>query len=339
MKNETVSRVKTGREGRAPSSDGVFLGIDTSNYTTSVGILSAEGEVLANIKRSLPVKAGECGLRQSDAVFAHVKNLPSAMEEAESILRARPLLAVGVSTRPRAREGSYMPCFLVGLASARSICAATGAPLFSFSHQCGHMMAAIVSADRPDLLTRSFYAFHISGGTTDLLSVRMEEDGFSAREIGGTDDLHAGQAIDRIGVMMGLPFPAGPHLEAVAKENRTPLPKKHPKIKGTYASLSGLENLSEKLYRETADPALTAAFTLAYLGDAIEGVTENALRTSGAAPVLFVGGVMSNSILKERLAGAFDAAFAHPTLSSDNAVGIAALAAYRYGASPFRKES
>ena len=160
-----------------------------------------------------------------------------------------------------------------------------------------------------------------------------------ANEVGADILIGTDPDRDRIGVMMGLPFPAGPHLEAVAKENRSPLPKKHPKIQGTYASLSGLENLSEKLYRETADPALTAAFTLAYLGDAIEGVTENALRTSGAAPVLFVGGVMSNSILKERLAGAFDAAFAHPTLSADNAVGIAALAAYRYGVSPFRKES
>ena len=313
------------------SSEGVFLGIDTSNYTTSVGIFSESGEVLANIKRPLPVKPGECGLRQSDAVFAHVKNLPSAMREAKEILSRKRLLAVGVSTRPRAREGSYMPCFLVGEAAAESIVSATGVPLFSFSHQCGHMMAAIVSSGRRDLLGRGFYAFHISGGTTDLLRVHMGDDGFFAEEIGGTDDLHAGQAIDRIGVAMGLPFPAGIHMEKLAAENRTPLPKKHPKVVGTHASLSGLENLAEKLYRETEDKSLTAAFTLSYLCDAIEGVTRNALAAGGDAPVLFVGGVMSNALLKARLSSVFDAAFAEPQLSADNAVGIAALAAHGYG--------
>ncbi|HBJ18873.1 MAG TPA: hypothetical protein DDY70_03920 [Clostridiales bacterium] len=332
MTDENFSlSVKEGKADALPR-EGVFLGVDTSNYTTSVGILSEDGEVLANIKRPLPVKPGECGLRQSDAVFAHVKNLPSAMEEAKGLLASKRILAVGVSTRPRAREGSYMPCFLVGQAVAQSISAATGAPLFSFSHQCGHMMAAIVSSGRWDLLTGNFYAFHISGGTTDLLSVHMEGDGFFAKEIGGTDDLHAGQAIDRIGVMMGLPFPAGVHLEALAKENRKQLPKKHPKVRGTYASLSGLENLAEKLWHETEDKSLTAAFTLSYLCDAIEGVTKNAIAEGGTAPVLFVGGVMSNSILKARLATAFDAAFAVPALSADNAVGIAALAAHRFGA-------
>lgn len=337
MNRQTGTLSEEARE-TASIADGVFLGIDTSNYTTSVGILSAEGEILANIKRPLPVKNGECGLRQSDAVFAHVKNLPSAMEEAGAILADRRLLAVGVSTRPRARDGSYMPCFLVGEAAAKSICAATDLPLFSFSHQCGHMMAAVLSSGRQELLRRDFYAFHISGGTTDLLSVRATEEGLSARQVGGTDDLHAGQAIDRVGVMMGLPFPAGPHLEALAKENTTPLPKKHPRIFGTYASLSGLENLAQKLYAERKDAALTAAFTFSYLGDAIEQVTKNVLAENGEAPVLFVGGVMSNSILKARFGVAFDAAFATPDLSADNAVGIAALAARRYGTPFFRKE-
>lgn len=311
----------------------VFLGIDTSNYTTSLGLVDASGEILACIKRPLPVKAGECGLRQSDAVFAHVKNLPSAMEELAPCLRGRTLRAVGVSERPRNREGSYMPCFLVGVAAAKSICAVNGTPLFPFSHQCGHMMAAVLSCGREDLLSRSFYAFHISGGTTDLLSVRMEDDGFSALQIGGTDDLHAGQAIDRIGVMLGLPFPAGPHLEELALQNRRPLPKKHPRITGPYASLSGLENLARGLWEQTGDAALTAAFTLAYIGDVVLGVTQRAVEAHGAAPVLFVGGVMSNGILRERLSASFDAAFAEPMLSSDNAVGTAALAARRFARS------
>ena len=121
----------------------IVIGIDTSNYTTSVALMYDDGELIANIKRPLPVKAGERGLRQSDAVFAHVKNLPSAMEEAKSVLGGRKISIVSVSERPRNIDGSYMPCFLVGVAAAESISAAFGIPIRRFSHQCGHVMAAL----------------------------------------------------------------------------------------------------------------------------------------------------------------------------------------------------
>ena len=130
----------------------VILGIDTSNYTTSVAIMSIDGELIANIKRPLPVKVGERGLRQSDAVFAHIKNIPSAMEEARSYLDGATVVAVGVSERPRNVEGSYMPCFLTGVAVAESVATATGVPLYRFSHQCGHIMAALYSSGRTNLL-------------------------------------------------------------------------------------------------------------------------------------------------------------------------------------------
>ena len=123
----------------------IVLGIDTSNYTTSVALMYEDGELIANIKRPLPVKAGERGLRQSDAVFAHIKNLPSAMGEASEHLRGRKPCAVGVSERPRNIDGSYMPCFLSGVAAAESISAASGIPVYRFSHQCGHVMAALYS--------------------------------------------------------------------------------------------------------------------------------------------------------------------------------------------------
>ena len=123
--------------------DTCYVGIDASNYTTSAAVCDAEGRVIANIKAPLPVKAGECGLRQSDAVFAHVKNMPRVMEELRTVLRGYRVAAVGVSTRPRNAEGSYMPCFLSGKAAAEAFAAGLDLPVVEFSHQDGHIMAAV----------------------------------------------------------------------------------------------------------------------------------------------------------------------------------------------------
>ena len=106
----------------------VVIAIDTSNYTTSVAFCDEDGKVIANVKLPLPVAQGERGLRQSDAVFAHVKNMPSLMEEVADAMRGGTLTAIGVSEAPRRAEGSYMPCFLSGVASAVPAAAATGVP-------------------------------------------------------------------------------------------------------------------------------------------------------------------------------------------------------------------
>ena len=304
----------------------IVLGIDTSNYTTSVGLMYDDGELIANIKRPLPVKDGERGLRQSDAVFNHIKNLPSAMEEMKEVLAGRKISLVGVSTRPRNTDGSYMPCFLVGLACAESISASLGIELKKFSHQCGHVMAALYSAGRNDLLDgRDFCAFHVSGGTTEMLRVRSISDGFSCELVGGSADLNAGQVIDRIGVLMGLPFPAGPHIEALALQNTDKVPVKKPKINGFEVNLSGLENMAEKLYRETDNKKLVSAFVLDYIGEALSLLATKYEEAFGKSAFVFAGGVMSNSIIKKKLNARFAASFAEPSLSSDNAVGIAAL--------------
>ncbi len=308
----------------------VFIGIDTSNYTTSVGVVDADGNLLANLKKLLPVKTGERGLRQSDAVFAHVKNLPELMDEARAVIGDGRVAAVGVSTRPRNREGSYMPCFLVGINAAKSMMAATGAPLYEFSHQCGHIMAALYSSKKE--ISGPFAAFHVSGGTTELVLAERSGLGFVCRELGGTCDVNAGQVIDRIGVHMGMPFPAGKYMQTAALANTAPIPKRKPPVKGTRANLSGLENMAIELYTRTQSRELVAAFVFEYLGGAIEMMCDGAVRELGCVPFVFAGGVMSNSIIRARLEKRFDATFAEPELSSDNAVGIAILAqnAYKY---------
>lgn len=311
-------------------SEKVILGIDTSNYTTSVAIISLDGKLIANLKRPLQVKAGERGLRQSDALFMHTVNLPFLMAEAKDILQGRTPVAIGVSERPRNVLGSYMPCFLAGVSCAEASRVVSNLPIYKFSHQCGHIMAAVFSSGRYDLLDGEFAAFHISGGTTELVKVKPQDDGFETELFGGTADLNAGQVIDRIGVLMDLPFPAGVHLEKLALQNTKKVPKKAISANGMTVNLSGLENLAAKLYRETQDKALVAAFVLDFIGRSIVAMSSAYEDKFGKTTFVYAGGVMCNSIIRKMLEVKFDAVFAEPALSADNAVGIAELTRRAY---------
>ena len=213
------------------------LGLDTSNYTTSVALF--DGETGVNLGHLLEVRPGELGLRQSDALFQHVKRLPQLLEQ----LEIGDIQAVGASTRPRAVEGSYMPCFLAGESQGRGIAAALGVPFYAHSHQQGHLAAAAWSAGRMDLLNAPFLAWHLSGGTTELLLVRPEGTSVTAEIIGGTSDLSAGQLIDRTGVLLGLRFPAGKALdELYAQADACYEPRV--KLKDLTFSLSGIDRKS-----------------------------------------------------------------------------------------------
>ena len=320
----------------------MILGIDTSNYTTSAALVDREGHALLNAKIPLPVREGERGLRQSDAVFHHVRNLPEAARQVGEVLAAHPddpVTAVGVSETPRDAEGSYMPCFLAGVSAAEMTARTLGVPLYRFSHQAGHVMAALTSAcqngegDRDEMLTASFYAFHVSGGTTDLLLVKPGGDRiFSIEEIGGSKDIHAGQAVDRIGVNMGFPFPAGPSMDRAALEaleaGMKPM-RAQISVDGTRCNLSGLENRAAALWQETGDRAAVSLFTLDFIARTLEAMTKNAFDLYGALPVIYAGGVMSSQTVRRTL-GQYGL-FADAAFSADNAAGIAWLTEVRRG--------
>lgn len=305
----------------------VWLGIDTSNYTTSAAFCDGEGRVIANLKVPLPVREGECGLRQSDAVFAHVKNMPQLMVKCrEALGDLYTPVAVGVSATPRDVEGSYMPCFLSGQAVASAVSAAMDIPMYTFSHQNGHIRSALYSAGcAQELMGKPFCAFHVSGGTTEVLRVTPTETSFSVEQVGGTADINAGQAIDRVGVMLGLHFPCGPALEQLAAENTQKVPKPRITVRDGVCNLSGLENLAGKLYAERDDRALVAAYVLTFIGDTLVRMTEHLLEKYPDTPVLYAGGVMSNRYLQRRLADCCRAFFAEPAFSADNAAGICLL--------------
>lgn len=303
------------------------LGIDTSNYTTSAALLS--GGAVTQSKKLLPVKKGELGLRQSDAVFHHVCQLPQVLGALP--LSGAKIAAVGVSDRPRSAEGSYMPCFLAGVSAACAAADALGVPLFRFSHQAGHIAAALYSAGKLELLGREFLAFHVSGGTTEAVLVRPDPGAvFEVRPVARSLDLKAGQAVDRVGGMLGLPFPAGPALEKLAQRSRARFSVR-PVLKGADCSLSGIENQCAAMKARGRPKEDVAAFCLQSLLAALDGMAGALLLRFGGLPLVFAGGVASDGILRRALEEKYGAFFAAPEYSADNAAGIAVLAAVKGG--------
>ena len=298
------------------------IGFDTSNYTTSIAYF--DGVTGENQSRLLPVRQGELGLRQSDAVFHHVKSLPELSDRLFSNVDIHTVSAVGVSTRPRAVEGSYMPCFMVGYSHAKLLSEALHVPLIECSHQQGHVAASLWSADRLDLMDTPHLAWHLSGGTTELLLVEPERKNVRCTAIGGTTDISAGQLIDRTGQLLGLPFPAGKHLDSLSKEaSKTDLFRV--KCSELSFSLSGVQNKVQQYHEKNAESAETAAFALRCVCYAVYKATENALKKYPSLPVVFAGGVASNSMLRE-LVAPLNPIFAKPQYSTDNAMGVAVLA-------------
>ncbi|MEA4955596.1 MAG: DNA-binding protein [Pseudoflavonifractor sp.] len=302
----------------------VTLGLDTSNYTTSAAVFDGVDGV--NAGRLLEVRHGQLGLRQSEALFQHVKALPVRVEELAKARTLHDIAAVAASTRPRAVEGSYMPCFLVGESHGRTLAAALGVPFFAVSHQQGHLAAAAWSAGRMDLLDSPFLAWHLSGGTTELLHVVPEGANVRAERIGGTADISAGQLIDRTGVLLELDFPAGRALDAMAAGAEEGPRRFKVKLDGLEFSLSGMENQVRTLVEGGAEPAAVARFALNTVSDVVRRATEEARKRYPGLPVLCSGGVASNSRLRQVLTASCGAIFAQPCYSTDNAMGVAILA-------------
>ncbi len=300
----------------------ISVGFDTSNYTTSIAYFNGLDGV--NCSKLLPVKEGALGLRQSDAVFHHTQSLPELSGRLFSDINADEISVIGVSTRPRAVEGSYMPCFTVGYAQAKLLSDVLHIPLFSFSHQQGHVAASLWSSGRMDLMDAPHLAWHLSGGTTELLLVEPENKSVKCTKIGGTTDISAGQLIDRTGQLLSLPFPAGKHIDALSREAcRDDVFRV--KCSDLGFSLSGVQNKVQNYFENCKDPGETAAFCLRCICYAVHKTTVDAMKAYPGLPVVFSGGVSSNSMLR-MMTASLDPVFALPEYSTDNALGIAILA-------------
>ncbi|SCZ82040.1 tRNA (adenosine(37)-N6)-threonylcarbamoyltransferase complex transferase subunit TsaD [Acidaminobacter hydrogenoformans] len=318
-----------------------FLGIDTSAYTTSVAVVDEDGVCLSDARRLLEIKTGERGLRQSEAFFQHVNHLPERLEQALMDASRPQLSAIAVSRAPRDVEGSYMPVFQAGVRIAESLSITLGIPLYRTTHQDGHLMAGCQS--HPVLLERPFLAVHLSGGTTEILVCRYVGKGFQAKLVGGSKDLSFGQLIDRVGVRLGLPFPAGKAMEALILEGETAenvvfKPSVFPKVRpSAWFNLSGLENKAYSLLEAGETPAQVAAGLMDCLSrtlmEALRCV-QSTLDCGDIKDVLIIGGVASNLRLRADLEQGLrkmkpcplNARYASVAASSDNAIGVALIA-------------
>ena len=306
------------------------LGIDTSNYATSLAVFDTDaGEVVCDCKKFLPVKEGQLGLRQSDALFHHTAALPAMLAELGARADLTQVRAIGVSARPRPVEGSYMPCFLAGWSQASCLAKILNVPLYEFSHQQGHIAASLWSAGRLELMQTPHLAWHLSGGTTELLLVTPDGKTVRAEKLGGTSDISAGQLIDRTGKLLGLPFPAGKAVDALSRESDCK-ERYRVKLNGLEFSFSGIQNKAETFYSDTQSAADTARFVMNCIVSCIADATRTALAQYPGLPVVFSGGVASNSMLRERMRE-FAPVFAEPQYSTDNAMGIAVLTALQEG--------
>lgn len=307
-----------------------FFGIDTSNYTTSAAVFDSESGEIRQSKKLLPVKEGQAGLRQSDALFHHVNQLTEVSGKLlESLCN---LKAVGVSAFPRNIAGSYMPCFLAGKTAAELISAVSGAEIFYTSHQTGHVMAALYSCGQLELINKPFAAFHLSGGTTDCLYCTPDSKEIVNAELFSSSlDLKAGQAVDRVGLMLGLKFPCGKELEKLAEKSDVKF-KIKPSMKGVDCSLSGIENKCKKMLDDGVPHEDIAKYCLAYIGETVICMTNKVREELGDIPLVFAGGVMSNKFIKNMILSKHDAFFAQPEFSCDNAAGVAVIAYQKYRA-------
>ena len=303
---------------------GVYLGVDTSNYTTSVACVSKEGIVFER-RTMLSVALGERGLRQSDAVFQHVRNLPPLLDALFASVERESIQAVGVSAKPTSAQESYMPVFLAGKLAANALANALNVPLIETTHQAGHVRAAMLG-NEPELMDQTFLAMHLSGGTTDVLKVTLVGDLIDSIErIGGSEDIHAGQFVDRVGVRMGLPFPSGVELEKLARAATDRSLRLPSSVKGLVCSFSGMESQAMRLLDDGAERNTVAYAVYDAMARTFSKMLASAAERTGCSTILLSGGVSGSLLLRELLHERLqkDILYAKPGLSSDNAVGVA----------------
>jgi len=306
----------------------MFLGIDTSAYTSSAAVVDDNKQVVWEYRRLLEVSAGERGLAQSEALFQHVQVLPEIIAMMPSTYWSE-IQGVGVSSAPRPVSGSYMPVFTAGMAIAASIAAALRVKLFQTSHQEGHLAAGIRSAE--GLMAEEFLAVHLSGGTTEVLIVKKSEPGrYDLQILGESNDLHAGQFIDRIGVSMGLSFPAGKELERLALKaapgSASLLPSS---VKGYEMSFSGVETAVQRMIQANKRSSDLARAVEGCIVRTLAKVLEKAVKETGLENILVVGGVSANQYIRTELARKLSQCsrlfWAKTEWCSDNAMGVAIL--------------
>lgn len=300
-----------------------FLAFDTSCYTTSAAVVSG-GQALYDKRIMLSVEKGGRGLRQSEAVFQHIKNLKSIFTD--SPMEHYKIAGVSCSEKPRPRDDSYMPVFCVGESAALACAAALGAKHYALTHQHGHIYSAFLGNSVTD---GNYCALHVSGGTLDILRVDIKDSIVCDIEpLGGSLDITCGQLIDRTGVAAGLGFPAGEEMEKLYIKGNRRLPVN---VTGLSVNLSGAEAQAKRLLAAGEDKSSVCSAVIDCASETLVKLALNAAKETGLKKFVFTGGVICNRIIRENLLevcadNGYESILADKAYSGDNACGLALAA-------------
>lgn len=308
-----------------------YLGIDTSAYTTSLAIVDGQENLLYDRRMILPVKEGSLGIRQSDAVFAHINNLPKLLTQDDLVSKQAKPVAVAAAVKPRPVSDSYMPVFKVGEAFGLFLSRTMGLNFLASSHQEGHVMAGLWSAGLPE---DRYLVVHLSGGTSEIILAEEKGQGHLKLSLaGGSCDLKAGQFVDRLGLAMGLSFPAGPEMEQLARRSENDQLKLPLAVSGSQISFSGPASQAMRMHEKGYAREDLARAVEICLADSVSQAIDNLTFSEHDQPaILAVGGVMANQFIRDRMAQKLPGRklyFAEAQYSSDNAVGLAVQASRR----------
>ena len=296
----------------------MILGIDTSNYTTSICVLD-KNKIVFDLREMLTVKKGMKGLRQSEAFYQHIIKLPALIKE----IKDQTIEGVCVSSHPRRVEGSYMPCFRAGESIATIITDSLHIPLHKTTHQEGHIEAGLYGNTG---IADKFICVHMSGGTTEILLCRKDDQGYLTQIIGKTIDISAGQLIDRIGCMLGMVFPCGKEMDVLYDSNQTlKLPVS---VKGAEISFSGVENQCKLHYERGVESISIIGGVFNCVAESIMKAVKYATFQYNIQDILFVGGVSGSINIRNMFLSNKDRLqfyFPQDYLSTDNAVGVALI--------------
>ncbi len=303
----------------------IVLGLETSCDDTAAAVVS-EGRVLSEALSTQWEHQRFGGVVPEIASRAHLRNLLPVVNLA---LERAGLMLKNVEAAAVTYGPGLAGALLVGLNFARGICDALNLPLLPVNHLQAHTWAAEIEGEA---IETPFISLLVSGGHTSLALV---EDIHRYRTLGQTLDDSAGEALDKVGRLMGLAYPAGAEIERLALGGDTkaaPLPRGMAKSGDLNFSFSGLKTAA-KLFLERNPEYLTGDKSADFLASFQEAALEilalkslEALEKCGLNRLSLGGGVAANSRLRELLTREGVKLYAPPPANcTDNAVMVAYL--------------
>ena len=308
------------------------LGIESSCDETAAAVLRGERELLSNVVYSqIKLHRPYGGVVPEVASRDHLQKLPGVIEQSlqQAQVTLRQIELIGVTYGP-----GLMGCLLVGLSYAKALAYGLKKPFSGVNHLEGHLFAHYL--EHPEA-PPPFIALLVSGGHTMLIYVKAYGD---YQLLGQTRDDAAGEAFDKVGKLLGLPYPAGAEIDKLAREgNAQAIAFPRPMLaSGNYQfSFSGLKTalvLHLRAHSQESQADVAASFQEALI-DVLVKKTLRAAQDKGSKQIVVVGGVAANSRLRRRLLQAgqqleLAVSFPSPALCGDNAAMIAAAAHFNY---------